>query len=71
MNSHNHQSPGQHQTQTGPAGSAQPRTGAAAGSPNHARPTTQAERALMHPTPCVGQGDLHDPDWRYYHATGA
>ncbi len=28
-----------------------------------ARPTSQAERAVMHP-------EHHDPDWRYYHAAG-
>jgi len=27
------------------------------------RPTSQAERAVMHP-------EHHDPDWRYYHAAG-
>jgi hypothetical protein len=71
MNSHDHQSPGQQQAQAGPAASAQARNNAAAGSQSPVRPTTQAERAVMHPMPSVGQGDLHDPDWRYYHATGA
>jgi hypothetical protein len=36
-----------------------------------AKPTTQAERAVMHPPPTPGLGDRHDPDWRYYHACGA
>jgi hypothetical protein len=27
------------------------------------RPTSQAERAVMHP-------DYSDPDWRYYHMAG-
>ena len=35
------------------------------------QPTTQAERAVMHPAPSPGLGDRHDPDWRYYHACGA
>jgi len=35
------------------------------------QPTTQAERAVMHPPPSPGLGDRHDPDWRYYHACGA
>jgi hypothetical protein len=72
MNPSENQRPGQQQAQAGPAAAAQERDSAAtAGPPNHARPTTQAERAVMHPMPSVGQGDLHDPDWRYYHATGA
>ena len=33
--------------------------------------TSQAERAVMHPPPTPGLGDRHDPDWRYYHASGA
>ena len=36
-----------------------------------AQPTSQAERAVMHPPPTPGLGDRHDPDWRYYHACGA
>lgn len=35
------------------------------------QPTSQAERAVMHPPPSPGLGDRHDPDWRYYHACGA
>jgi hypothetical protein len=35
------------------------------------KPTSQAERAVMHPPPSPGLGDRHDPDWRYYHACGA
>lgn len=35
------------------------------------QPTSQAERAVMHPPPMPGLGDHHDPDWRYYHACGA
>ena len=35
------------------------------------QPTSQAERAVMHPSPTPGLGDRHDPDWRYYHACGA
>ncbi len=38
----------------------------------HPRPTTQAERAVMHPQPGVfGRDDHHDPDWRHYFACGA
>jgi hypothetical protein len=51
--------------QTQPAAAERP----AANSPS--KPTSQAERAVMHPTPTPGLGDRHDPDWRYYHACGA
>jgi hypothetical protein len=64
MEPRDHQSPKQPQdtqaaTQERPAASAPP------------QPTTQAERAVMHPPPSPGLGDHHDPDWRYYHACGA
>ncbi len=71
MKAYDQQSPGQPQPQTGPAAPAPARNNAAADSAPFARPTTQAERAVLHPAPVMGQGDLHDPDWRYYYATGA
>ena len=50
---------------TQPAASERPAAGA------QSKPTSQAERAVMHPPPTPGLGDRHDPDWRYYHACGA
>ena len=52
-----------------PKPSVQERRGASGAQP---RPTTQAERAVMHPQPGVfGREDHHDPDWRHYFACGA
>ena len=64
MSTHEQQSARQTQ-KTQPAAAERP----AASAPP--QPTTQAERAVMHPTPSPGLGDRHDPDWRYYHACGA
>jgi hypothetical protein len=64
MSAYEHQKPKPAQ-KTQPAAHERPATGA---SP---QPTTQAERAVMHPPASSALDDRHDPDWRYYHACGA